>query len=75
MRVKTKVSNSDDFFPIPNVDPKNKPRRPEPIDDDWSNEEYDEKCNNCGQIYAYHTPNQALFCAKLIVNNILRVKF
>lgn len=75
MRVKTKVSNSDDFFPIPNVDPKNKPRRAEPVDDDWSDDEFDEKCSNCGQIYAYHTPNQALFCAKLIVNNILRVKF
>ena len=68
------MSNSDDFFPIPNVDPKNKPRRPEPVYDDWSNEGYDEKCSNCGQIYTYHTPNQALFCAKLIVNNILRVK-
>ena len=69
-----KMSSSDDFFPIPNVYPKNKPRRAEPVDDDWSDDEFDEKCNNCGQIYAYHTPNQALFCAKLIVNNILRVK-
>lgn len=69
-----KMSSSDDFFPIPNVDPKRKPDRPEPIDDDWTADDYDEKCSNCGQIYAYHTPNQALFCAKLIVNNILRVK-
>lgn len=71
--MKTKVSNSNDFFPIP-IDPKKKPQRPEPMDNDWTDEEYDEKCTNCGQIYAYHTSNQALFCAKLIVNNTLVVK-
>lgn len=65
-----KMSNSDDFFPIP-IDPRNKPQNPEPIDDDWSDDNYDEKCANCGQIYAHHTPNQALFCAKLIIKNNL----
>jgi len=65
------MSSSDDFFP--NVDPKRKPDRPEPIDDDWTEEEYSEKCSNCGQIYAYHTPNQALFCAKLIVRNSILI--
>lgn len=63
-------SNSNDFFPIP-IDPRKKPQRPDPIDDDWSDRDYDEKCTNCGQIYAYHTPNQALFCAKLIIKNTL----
>ncbi|MBI4131020.1 MAG: hypothetical protein HY476_00835 [Nitrosarchaeum sp.] len=63
-------SSSDDFFPIP-IEPKKKPQRPEPVNDDWSDDNYDEKCINCGQIYAYHTPNQALFCAKLIVKNSL----
>ena len=61
-----KMSSSDDFFP--NIDPK-KPDKPEPINDDWTVDDYSEKCSNCGQIYAYHTPNQALYCAKLIVNN------
>ncbi len=65
------MSSSDDFFP--NVDPKRKPDRPEPIVDDWSEDEYGEKCSNCGQIYAYHTPNQALFCAKLIVRNSILI--
>ena len=60
-------SNSDDFFP--NIDPKRKPDRPEPINDDWVEDDYSEKCSNCGQIYAYHSPDQALFCAKLIVDN------
>ncbi len=60
-------SSPDDFFP--NIDPKKKPDRPEPINDDWTEDDYSEKCSNCGQIYAYHSPNQALFCAKLIVNN------
>ena len=65
--MKIKMSSSDDFFP--NIDPKRKPDRPEPINDDWTEDDYSEKCSNCGQIYAYHSPNQALFCAKLIVNN------
>jgi len=62
-----KMSSSDDFFP--SIAPKRKPDRPEPINDDWTEDDYSEKCSNCGQIYAYHTPNQALYCAKLIVNN------
>ena len=64
------MSSSDDFFPI-SIDPRKRPQRPEPIGDDWSDDEFDEKCTNCGQIYAYHTPNQALFCAKLIIKNTL----
>ncbi len=60
-------SSSDDFFP--NIDPKEKPLRPEPIADEWTEDDYSEKCSNCGLIYAYHSPNQALFCAKLIVDN------
>jgi len=60
-------SSPDDFFP--NIDPKRKSDKPEPIADDWTEEDYSEKCSNCGQIYAYHTPNQALFCAKLIAKN------
>jgi len=63
-----KNSSSDDFFQ--NIDPKQRPLRPEPINDDWTEEpDIEDKCPNCGQIYAYHTPNQALFCAKLIVVN------
>lgn len=62
------MSSSDDFFP--NINPKKKPDRPEPIEDDWTYDDYDEKCSNCGQIYAYHTPNQALFCAKIILKNL-----
>ncbi len=62
-----KMSSSDDFFP--NIDPKRKPDKPEPINDDWTEDDYSEKCSNCGQIYAYHTPNQALFCAKMISEN------
>jgi hypothetical protein len=61
-----KMSNSD-FFP--NIDPKRKPDKPEPVDDDWTVDDYDEKCSNCGQIYAYHTPSRALFCAKLVIQN------
>ncbi len=62
-----KMSSSDDFFP--NIDPKRKPDKPEPIEDDWTIEDYDEKCSNCGQIYAYHTSNQAIFCAKSVIRN------
>ena len=47
------------------------PDKPEPINDDFTEDDYSEKCSNCGQIYAYHSTNQALFCAKLIVNNSL----
>jgi len=60
------MSNSD-FFP--SIDPKGKPDKPEPIEDDWTADDYDEKCSNCGQIYAYHTSNQALFCAKIIISD------
>jgi hypothetical protein len=70
--VKTKVSNQDDFFP--SIDPKKKPNRPEPIEDDWTSDDSIEKCLNCGQIYAYHSPNQALFCAKLIIKNSINWK-
>ncbi len=70
-RVKTKVSNQDNFLPFDGIDPKRKPDRPEPIDDDWTPEDYTEKCSNCGQIYAYHTSNQALFCARLVIQNSL----
>lgn len=63
------MSNSDNFFPFEDIDPKRKPDRPEPIEDDWTADDYDEKCSNCGQIYAYHTPSQALFCAKLVIEN------
>ena len=60
------MSNSDFFS---SIEPKHIPKRPEPIDDDWTADDYDEKCTNCGQIYAHHTTNQALFCAKLIIRN------
>jgi len=64
------LSNSDDFFPL-DVDPKRKPDKPEPVNDDWNEDDYDENCSNCGKIYAYHTPSQALFCAKLVISNAL----
>ena len=63
------MSNQDNFLPFDDIDPKRKPDRPEPIDDDWTVEDYDEKCSYCGQIYAYHKPNRALFCAKQILRN------
>jgi hypothetical protein len=63
-------SSSDNFLPFDDVDPKRKPDRPEPSDD-WTVDDYDEKCSNCGQIYAYHTPSRALFCAKLVISNSL----
>ncbi len=63
------MSNSNDFFPFEDIDPKKKPDKPEPISDDWTEEGYIEKCSNCGQIYAYHTPSQALFCARLVIEN------
>lgn len=69
--MKVKMSSQHDFFPFDGIDPKRKPDRPEPIEDDWSYDNYDEKCSNCGQIYAYHTPNRAFFCAKLIIKNAL----
>lgn len=56
---------SNSFFPNSNTIPD----KPEPIDDDWSIDDISEKCSNCGQIYAYHESNQALFCAKLIIEN------
>ena len=69
--MKTKVNNSDHYLLFDDVDPKGNPDRPEPNDDDWTVEDYDEKCSNCGQIYAYHTPSRALFCAKLVISNSL----
>ncbi len=63
------MSSSANFFPFEDIDPKRKPDRPEPIDDDWTVEDYDERCSNCGQIYAYHTSNQALFCARLVIEH------
>jgi hypothetical protein len=63
-------SNSDDFFPIP-LDPRKKPQKPDPINDDWSDDDIEEKCSNCGHNYSHHTPNQALFCVKLIIGNSL----
>ncbi len=62
------ASNSDFFSSSESI-----PDRPEPVEDDWTYDDYSEKCSNCGQIYAYHTPNQALFCAKLIIENSISV--
>jgi len=58
------MSNSDFFSSSESM-----PDRPEPIEDDWTADDYTEKCSNCGRIYAYHSPNQALFCAKIIIQN------
>ena len=55
-------SNSDNFF-------SKAPDKPEPTEDDWSVDDYSENCSNCGKIYAYHSPSQALFCAKLVISN------
>ena len=55
-------SNSDNFF-------SKAPDKPEPTEDDWSVDDYSENCSNCGLIYAYHSPSQALFCAKLVISN------
>lgn len=63
------MSSQDNFLPFDEIDPKSKPDKPEPIEDDWTVDDYDEKCSNCGQIYAYHTHNQALFCSKSIIRN------
>jgi len=57
------MSNPDNFFPD------KMPDKPEPVNDDWSVEDYTENCSNCGKIYAYHSPSQALFCAKIVISN------
>ena len=64
------MSSNSDFFPFEDIDPKKKPDKPEPIDNDWDYDDYDDKCSFCGQIYDYHTRNQALFCAEQILNNL-----
>jgi hypothetical protein len=58
------MSSPDNFFP-------EIPDKPEPVNDDWSVEDYSENCPNCGKIYAYHSPSQALFCSKSIISNSL----
>jgi hypothetical protein len=61
-----KMSSPDNFFPD---HIKEEPEKPEPVNDDWSVDDYSENCSNCGLIYAYHSPSQALFCAKLVISN------
>lgn len=64
-----KMSSSIDFFPP--VDPSKTPDKPDPTDDDWTVDDYEENCSYCGQIYSYHKPNHALFCAKQIARNAI----
>ena len=58
--VKAKVSNSQDFFP--DIDPKQKPSRPEPSDyeDDWTDEAL---CFSCGLRFDEHSTKDIVQCA------------
>ena len=58
--MKTKVSSQSDFFP--DVNPKNKPERPEmPRDYDHCDDE--EKCPVCFELLSNHGYNQIVTCA------------
>jgi len=58
--VKTKVSSRSDFFP--DVNPKNRPTRPEPSIYDYDDEE-DYKCPVCFELLSEHGYNQIVTCA------------
>ncbi len=57
--VKAKVSSPQDFFP--DIDPKQKPTRPEPADyDDWTDESL---CVSCGLRFDEHSTKDIVQCA------------
>jgi len=57
--VKAKVSSPQDFFP--DIDPKQKPSRPEPADyDDWTDESL---CVSCGLRFDEHSTKDIVHCA------------
>lgn len=58
------TSKADDFFP--DIDPKGIPTKPDPIEDDWTDQE---ECPNCHRPYEEHKTNEAIFCAKVIARN------
>jgi len=61
--------SSPDFFP--KIDPKNRPNKPESIDNDYEDES---NCPSCKFIFSKHSVKQILNCARKEISLVLGVE-
>ena len=61
--------SSPDFFP--EIDPENRPNKPEPIDNDYEDES---NCPSCNFILSKHSVKQILNCARKEISLVLGVE-
>ncbi len=63
------MSSPPDFFP--DIDPNNKPTRPEPIDNDYEDES---NCPSCNFDLSEHSVKQIVNCALNEIHSVLGVE-